>query len=335
MAKIGGVHTDRVQLGKVVPLDTPFVLNIFITSLCNFRCNYCYYTLDADIRAEKYGPAMYMSFEDFKKIIDSATNFPQKIKTILFTGFGEPLLHPELPQMIKYAKEKGVAERIELITNGSLLTHELSDALIEAGLNYLRVSIQGVSASHYKNISNVNINFDAFVEQLNYFYKRKQGYDCQVYCKTVDAALQPGEDQVFYELFDTCSDVINIEKVVVFDEDVKYTGIGNIGAQKNKNGLAVTEIKVCPIPFYTVDIFPDGLISVCHIRDHCTLGYIKNIGIDVAWKSKICRDFWRKLLLCDTTLKCSMCHFKEGLIKPGDQLDEYAAEILLRINELS
>lgn len=334
MAKISGVHTDRVQLSEVVPLSTPFVLNIFITSLCNFRCNYCYYTLDANVRAEKYGPAMYMSFDDFRRIIDSAANFPQKIKTILFTGFGEPLLHPDLPKMVKYASEKGVAEKIELITNGSLLTHELSDALIEAGLNYLRVSVQGVSATHYKDISNVNIDFDVFVERLHYFYKKKQGYNCQVYCKTVDAALQPGEDQIFYDLFGSCSDVINIEKVVVFDEDVKYNGIENIGTEKNKNGLSVTKVEICPIPFYTVDIFPDGLISVCHMRDHCNLGHIKNIGIKAAWTSDKCRTFWKKLLTTDSALKCCNCHFKEGLIKPGDELDEYKSEILSRISAL-
>lgn len=334
MAKISGVHTDRVQLSEVVPLDTPFALNIYITSLCNFKCNYCFYTLDPHTKLEKYGPSMNMSFEDFKRIIDSAAKFPRKIKTILFTGFGEPLLHPDLPHMVKYAYSKGVAEKIELITNGSLLTHELSDALINSGLNYLRVSIQGVSAAHYSNISNVNIDFDTFVEQLHYFYKKKQGHNCQVYCKTVDAALQPGEDRVFYNIFSSCSDVINIEKVVVFDEDVKYKGIDNIGIEKNKNGLSVTRVEICPIPFYTIDIFPDGLISTCHMRGHCNLGTINNIGIYDAWMSERCRAFWKKLLLLDAHLKCSNCHFKEGLIKSGDCLDSSRFRILSRINNL-
>lgn len=331
MSKIQCVNSERVELGRVVPLDTPFTLNIFITTLCNFRCNYCYHTLEQDKLVEKYGPQMNMTFENFKKIIDGAAGFPQKIKTITISGHGEPMVNPELTRMVAYAAEKKVAERIELITNASLLTHQKSDELIEGGLTKLRVSVQGVSAKKYKDISNVTIDFDNFIEQLEYFYKKKEGHNCTVYCKTVDAALDEGDEQRFYEIFEKCSDIMNIENVVKFDEDVQYVGIDNIEKNKNKNGTQVDSVNVCPIPFYSLDVFPDGTIANCHIRSISSQGTIDDITIYEAWNSAETKQYWEKLLDCRECAECRNCHFNVGLIKNGDNIDNYIDEIKVRL----
>lgn len=325
------IHSARTELGKVIPLKTPFTLNIYITSYCNFKCNYCFHTLDQQQRIEKYGPSMNMSLETFCKIIDGLDRFPNKLKTIIISGYGEPLINPDIIHMVQYASNKKVAERIEIITNGYLLTQEMSDGLIEAGLNYLRVSIQGISANSYKSISNVDIDFNLFVKQLKYFYKRKESYNCKVYCKTVDAALNPGEEEIFYNIFKECSDIVNIEKVVLFDEDVKYRGIDNIGQNKNKNGTSITNVQICPIPFYTLDVTPDGFISNCHVRGNNIIGHINSLDIYDAWYSKKCQDFWINLLQGNVDHFCSKCHFKEGLLKDGDNIDLYKDIILSKL----
>lgn len=328
------INTQRMELGKALPLEMPLSLNIYITNFCNFKCNYCYHTLEKDKFTQQYGDRMNMSLESFKKTIDGIEGFPSKLKTILISGHGEPLLNPEIAAMVEYASSKNVAERIEIITNASVLTHELSDKLIAGGLTALRVSIQGVSKQKYKDISNVDIDFDVFVEQLEYFYKQSRGYDCTVYCKTVDAALDKGEEQEFFDIFSDCCDFINIENVVVFEESIEYKGIKNIGINKNKNGMDVKAVRVCPIPFYTMDVFTDGKIMNCHVMAQSLRGDIDSTTVYKVWNSMQTKQFWKDLLNCTNGDGCANCHFKVGLMKNGDNIDNFAQEIKDRLEKM-
>ena len=59
-------------------------------------------------------------------------------------------MNPKLPEMIKYLSDNNMSDRIEVTTNGSLITHGLSDRLIDAGLTRLLISIQGTTVQKYK-----------------------------------------------------------------------------------------------------------------------------------------------------------------------------------------
>ncbi|MFH1472025.1 MAG: radical SAM protein [Nanoarchaeota archaeon] len=135
---------QRTKLADVLPLNTPFVVQIFPIYACNFKCKYCIFPLDISKRGF-ISDKVIMDFELFKKCMDDFTKFPDKLKVLRFVGIGEPLLHKNIVDMIKYAVSKKVADKVELLTNGSLLTPELSDALISAGLSRLVVSLQGTS----------------------------------------------------------------------------------------------------------------------------------------------------------------------------------------------
>ena len=91
-----------------------------------------------------------MDFSLFKKCIDDMKKFPNKIKVLRFVGIGEPLLHPRIADMVDYAS--GLPEKIEMITNGSLLTLGMITDLLHCGLNRMVVSIQGTSSRRYKEV---------------------------------------------------------------------------------------------------------------------------------------------------------------------------------------
>ncbi len=160
----------RLILAKVLPLDTPLVLQIFPIYACNFTCKYCTFSIPRNKRGF-ISDKIVMDFELLKKCVDEMTFFPHKIKTLRFVGMGEPLLHPKIADMVKYAVSKYVAEKVEILSNGSLLTPKLADSLIAAGLSRLVISIQGTTAKKYQEVSRINLDFEKFVKNIKYFYK--------------------------------------------------------------------------------------------------------------------------------------------------------------------
>ena len=76
----------RTVLADVVPLDTPFVLGIFVGDVCNFRCRYCVQSTTGPLY-DKGGQELpddlvrkFLSWNDFEHIAQQAAAFPQKIK---------------------------------------------------------------------------------------------------------------------------------------------------------------------------------------------------------------------------------------------------------------
>ena len=129
----GFLHRPVTQLAKVY---------IEPTSRCNLTCRTC-------IRNNWEEQQGDMSEGTFQRVIAGLQALPSPPK-VTFGGFGEPLAHPQIIPMIGQAKS--VASPVELITNGLLLTPQLSRQLIEAGLDVLWVSLDGVTPESYSDV---------------------------------------------------------------------------------------------------------------------------------------------------------------------------------------
>jgi MoaA/NifB/PqqE/SkfB family radical SAM enzyme len=112
------------------------------TNRCNLDCRIC-------IRNNWAEPLGEMSLETFSRVIEGLKAY-SPVPTIFFGGLGEPLAHPQIAEMV--ARTRPLNCRVELITNGTLLTEELSMKLIRAGLNLLWVSIDGASPESYADL---------------------------------------------------------------------------------------------------------------------------------------------------------------------------------------
>ena len=112
------------------------------TNQCNLDCRTCM----RNIWDEPMGK---MSDAVFARIIEGLRDFSPP-PTIFFGGFGEPLSHPEIVRMVAQAKALGAP--VELITNATLLTPDLSRELIRAGLDRLWVSLDGATPESYADI---------------------------------------------------------------------------------------------------------------------------------------------------------------------------------------
>ncbi len=115
-------------------LARPRLVQIEVTNRCDLACRTC--------TRGKLPSLGDMRFEDFTRVVDSF----DRIDTLWLSGQGEPLLHPDLPRMIRYCSDRGIRGTI-LHTNAMQLDGQKIEALADCGLGELRVSVDGGAAA--------------------------------------------------------------------------------------------------------------------------------------------------------------------------------------------
>lgn len=125
-------------------MEFPEQIIIETTAFCTQKCSHCAHKT---LKREKGN----MDMDLYKKIIDEiAVEKPDA--EVWMTYYGEALiLKYKLFYMFRYAKEKGL-KRITLNTNAMLLDKEMSEMLIESGVNRFIVSMDGFSKETYEKI---------------------------------------------------------------------------------------------------------------------------------------------------------------------------------------
>jgi len=320
------MHLKRSQLHEVLPLDTPYSLHVFPSYFCNFSCSYCLHSLSSSDLDGMGFRKQLLSFDTYRKTLDDLKQFPETLRALIFAGHGEPLLHKEIDRMVHYAKSSGAAERVEIVTNGSMLSPALSDRLIQAGLDRLRISLQGVSARKYKEVAGVALDFDRFVENVGYFYRHKgQG---EVHIKIIDVALENVEEEaLFRRLFSGISDSLSIEYAIPFVRQVDYSKFG-VEFTKCKQGHERSSA-VCSMPFYMLVLTPNGDVAPCCSVDvPLVYGNVAETTLASVWHGLTRKRFLR-LQIEDRDMNpvCKECAVPAYGLQEGDYLDDHREEL--------
>lgn len=152
---------DRKHLVNQLPRQ----VYIEVTNYCNSLCSSCPLTYDHFHPIE---PKHHLEWDEFRRIVD---RFPN-LERVVLHGIGEPLLNAELPRFISHLKSLGA--EVLFNTNGILLDQEQGDALVEAGLDELRVSIDAVTADLYAQLRGVDA-LNRIIDNLRSFIERHGG----------------------------------------------------------------------------------------------------------------------------------------------------------------
>ncbi len=233
---------------KKIKFGFPVHIDLEATSNCNLKCEMCPQSFAPD--KFKRG---YMEMKLFKKIIDEGSK--NGLKSIKLNWRGEPLLHPKIPEMIKYAKDKGIIE-VMFNTNGQLLNPELSEKIIDAGLDKIIFSMDGATKETYEKIrkgasyEKLIKNIKDFVEIRNKKKKRKPFVRIQM----VKMDETKKEVDKFIKMWDPIVDHIAVND---------YSNRG----EENERGVKTKWVSVgrrtCPQPFQRMMIAFDGSVMPC------------------------------------------------------------------------
>ena len=316
----------RMKLTDVIPLDVPLIVQIFDIYTCNLACKFCHFGLPKEKRP-KLSTKKVMSIELFKKIIDEMKGFGEKIKLLRFCGAGESLLDKNIVEMIRYASENQIAEKVELITNAVLLTQEMSTALINAGLSRIRISIYGLSSAKYKELCDTDVEFEKIVNNVRFFYEEnvRLGKKTIVYVKTMDCSLEDkGDEEKFIQLFGDYCDSYAIESVVPNVQGIDYSlWIKEDTPDHNALGVKLPSIQICPQPFHLITICPDGRVVPCSNETMSGIGNCNTQSIIDIWRGETLRQCQRRMLDGNVAYGgvCEDCKIVQCRPFPEDILD--------------
>lgn len=321
---------ERTKLETVIPIETPYVLFVDPSSACNFRCTFCP-TGDRQLIRETGRWQGAMDFDLFRKIIDDLKEFESPIKVLRLYKDGEPLMNKRLPEMIRYAKESGRVDAVDTTTNGSLLTPERSLKLVDAGLDRINISVDGLSDSDFEIFTQTKTKFADLVANVRFFYENKKG--CEVCVKMPGDLLSAEQKEFFFSTFGDICDRISLENIAPCWPEFGVEERMNIEITTGIYNNPISEVSVCPYIFYSFSINSDGSVSLCFLdwARKLPVGDVRKQSLREIWQSQELYDYRRSHLVGDRKKYevCGSCGQLSHCLP--DNIDVHAIVLLEKI----
>lgn len=127
---------------------------IEITGKCNLKCKFCYNDSTSESK-------QVIEYSKMKEIIDKLVFL--KANSLSLSG-GEPLLHPNFNEIVKYAYEKGLI--VTLTTNGVFLRHLSEDVL--KMISNIQISLDGSTSEIHDSIRGLKGTFDNVIKSIEW-----------------------------------------------------------------------------------------------------------------------------------------------------------------------
>ena len=338
------IHSaNKRPLQDLVPLKTPISVHIDVSSVCNYKCSFCF---QADQEGMKKAGLKrgFMDVPMFKKVVDECAQFPEKIKKVKIGNHGEPTLNPNLVEMVEYVRKSDCAEIVEMFTNGSKLEPVLNKGLVEAGLQRINISLEGLSDERYFQVAGVKQVFQEIIDGVRDLYEQKTraNSDLKIYVKIADQAhalkkdskeifiLDEQERKYFLDTFSSICDEIFIEKVVPQWAETQLEKQNEV-TETGMYGQSISAWKeVCPFIFMYLQINCDGTISPCTLDwpRKVVIGNVNDETIGQIWGGDSLRELQVAMLAGERKCInfCAAC--SAPMVCVEENLDPHSSEMI-------
>lgn len=273
--------------------EFPASINIEPTNRCNFKCKIC-------PRRESSKPVGTMSMNLYTKLIDEIAE--HKNTTIVLHKDGEPLLHPDIVKMVKYATDRNITTVFN--TNGYYLNRVMSGRLIDARLDRITVSLYSTSEKTYTRLTGMNClkRVDNNTTNLIRLRDERGMNNPMVRAFTVECELTVHETHAFYIKWKDIADEVRIDK---------FTSWG--GQKLDKYAQSSPSRFPCPLLWNSLAINWNGVVNPCcqDWNSSIILGDAEKETISEIWngsRMKLMRDM-HKSNPHNTLFQCNNCNF--------------------------
>jgi MoaA/NifB/PqqE/SkfB family radical SAM enzyme len=159
-------YFERIAARTTAAEQDPICVYLETTNRCNLLCTTCPRTY------EELEPPADLSWDLFRRIVDQLP----RIERAVLHGVGEPMLVKKLPDMVRYLKDRGTY--VLFNTNGTVLNEKNGRALIDAGLDELRVSLDAANAKSYQAVRGKNY-FNRILKNVRAFRALQERLGCE------------------------------------------------------------------------------------------------------------------------------------------------------------
>ena len=289
------VHRYRYEIYPQVKIfdDFPPYLQIEPTSICNYRCTFCYQT-DNGFNKRSTGFMGHMKLETFKLLVDQAEG---NIEFISLASRGEPLLCPDIKEMLAYTRDKFL--NLKINTNASVLDEEMSHSILTSGVKTLVFSADAADENLYSKLR-VNGKLDKILANIKRFQEiRIKNYPKSKIITRVSGVKISNQQNLddmekFWGSF--------VDQVAFVD----YVPWENV-YQSKYSGIQTP----CSDLWRRMFVWWDGKVNPCDVdyKSELSSGDIKNHNISELWKSNNYINLRKKHIenLRTTVSPCNKC----------------------------
>jgi radical SAM protein with 4Fe4S-binding SPASM domain len=255
-------------------------LQIETTTACNAKCWFC---------PNHAVPTVRMKDEMIYSIIDSTRGMGITYRPF---GLGEPFIDKRMPDILEYIKQDETA-RIEINTNGELLTDSLVDKIID-NIDIMHFSIDGIKRHTFDEVR--KIDYDNVYVNTKNFINRAKGSGIKMEVRMIDLPDTEDEQQEFCDYWND-----------IYPGIARITKLYNHPWEGQNQALTTPCLKVYNEAF----VYVHGTVHLCpwDFGHRAVIGNVKDDTIVNIWNSHL-YERYRGLLAagrrCDITL-CSRC----------------------------
>ena len=259
------IFPDKKILNKYPPL-----LQIEPSSVCNFRCVFCFMT-DENFSQKKSKHMGVMSLDMYKKIVDQIEG---KIQFITLASRGEPLVNKQIGQMLEFSKNKFLGLKIN--TNASLLNEKLIHDILTNDVLTVVFSADAAEKKLYEKLR-VRGNFDRVIKNIKLFKDIKEKHYPKKKIITRVSGVKFSENQNFNEVSNFWNE--HVDQVAF----VKYNPWEN-SYEKKDNDITTP----CSDLWRRMFIWWDGKANPCDVdyKSHLNVGNVNKTDIEKIWNGK-------------------------------------------------
>lgn len=281
----------------------PPCLFVEVTNRCNLTCPTC--QLGTDQAYKGYNKAD-LTFEQFKKIIDQIPS----LVYVTLQGVGEPLLNKDIVKMIKYCSDKGISTYIN--TNGTILTENKSQELIDSGLCNLSISVNSFDEKVFSDtrsgasIKKITENVKRFIEIKRQKNLKKPIVSFRaILMKETEPHMEElifksdelGIDVLYIQLFmsviadkSLCESSLNKEEITNFTKNLeKWKKQVKLQIITESFGNSSNNLGQCKLPWFSPNVTAEGFVTPCCTISNpsiLNMGNIFEIPFERIWNSE-------------------------------------------------
>ena len=267
------VHRYRYEMYPQLYLldDYPPYLQIEPTSICNYRCVFCYQT-DNSFTRRSNGFMGHMTLETFKNLIDQAQG---NVEFISLASRGEPMLCKDINAMLAYTRGKFL--NLKLNTNASLLEEDKVHVILESGVKTLVFSVDAAEEPLYSQLR-VNGSLEKVLANIERFQKIRETQYPEVKIITRVSGVKVRAEQDLDGMVSYWGGLVD---QVAF---VDYVPWENVYAAPYTNVATP-----CSDLWRRMFVWWDGQINPCDVDYRSTLsaGLLGDKGLGLLWRSEL------------------------------------------------